>query len=543
MQDCDIVSFFTSFERILQLHEVDKGLWPKLLPSQLSAKAIREYSRLSLDETKCYETVKRIILQSYNLTADAYLKSFRGMKRSGASTYKMFLTSLREMMERYMDARKISTLSDLVEANIQEQFLMSLKDNVRQFVLSKSPRTAAECAEYADLYFTISKIGKETDRPDFRQRHGQAEGPPRFVRPNFGGVRPSGNGGAHVPFRNAGPPQPPNGMRFRVPNAMQANRFAPNNAATNTKHQNQGSKNGTYFVDKRCKRVCRNDVNLCDDVCDVSCNDQCNSMCGHDALANSESGIDSESQFVVPISVNGIRCKGLRDTAAFVPVIVDEKLVPKQHVNYDKKIKCVGLFSGENGKCIPTAKIKIRSPWFSVKGDIKVTAAVTKLPAGLFCILGNSFFQDQNIPDIIHVTKPREMNAGEPSMTTPGPDPETRGHPGHVAVNDKCEYTENCESVTKINTDSAQNTSGNTVIEMTERQRDAKVGGAGKQPDDGGIPVSVNRPRTIANELISDYAETAVKQMSEADGTTTLEPPETGERERDEIIAIIETRR
>ena len=80
--------------------------------------------------------MKRIILQSYNLTADVYLKSFRGMKQSGASTYKMFLRSLREMMERYMDARKNATLSDLVEANVQEQFLMSLKDNVRQFVLS-----------------------------------------------------------------------------------------------------------------------------------------------------------------------------------------------------------------------------------------------------------------------------------------------------------------------------------------------------------------------------------------------------------------------
>ena len=95
-----------------------------------------------------------------------------------------------------------------------------------------------------------------------------------------------------------------------------------------------------------------------------------------------------------------------------MPVIVDEKLVPKQHVNYDKTIKCVALFSGEHGKCIPAAKIKIRSPWFAVKSDIKVTAAVTKLPAGLFCIRGNSFFQDQNIPDIIQVTKPREMNAG-----------------------------------------------------------------------------------------------------------------------------------
>jgi len=41
---------------------------------------------------------------------------------------------------------------------------------------------------------------------------------------------------------------------------------------------------------------------------------------------------------------------------------------------------------------------------------------------------------------------------------------------------------------TKINTDSAQNT-------MTERQRDAQVGGAENQADDGGVPVSVNRPQ------------------------------------------------
>ena len=97
----------------------------------------------------------------------------------------MFLTSLREIVQRYMDVRMIATLSDPVEANIQQQFLLSLKDNVCQFVLSKSPKTAAESAEYGDLYFTISRIGKETDRLDVGQRHGQAEGPPRFVRPNF----------------------------------------------------------------------------------------------------------------------------------------------------------------------------------------------------------------------------------------------------------------------------------------------------------------------------------------------------------------------
>jgi len=106
----------------------------------------------------------------------------------------------------------------------------------------------------------------------------------RFGRPNLGGVRQSGNGGPMHRSEDPAHPQQMDVMRFRAPNAMQANRFAPNNAANDAKYQNT----------------------------------------------------------------------------------VDEKLVPKQHVNYDKKIECVGLFSGEQAKCIPTAKIKIRSPWFSV---------------------------------------------------------------------------------------------------------------------------------------------------------------------------------
>ena len=108
--------------------------------------------------------------------------------------------------------------------------------------------------------------------------------------------------------------------------------------------------------------MCQNDVNLCDDVCDVSCNDQCNSVHGNDALANRESGIDCEFQFILPIFVNGIRCKGLRDTGAFVPVIVDEKLVPKQHLNYDKTIKCEGLFSGEQANVFRLQKSKYGVP-------------------------------------------------------------------------------------------------------------------------------------------------------------------------------------
>jgi len=164
MCDVDVISFFSSFEKILNLHEVDKSLWARLLPSQLSPKALKSYARLSLDETKCYETVKRIILQSFHLDANAYLKGFRSLKRSGNSSYKMFLTNLTELMQRFFDAKNITTFEALAQEFLQEQFLCSLNDNVRQFVISKRPANATECAEFADPYWEISKIGREAER-------------------------------------------------------------------------------------------------------------------------------------------------------------------------------------------------------------------------------------------------------------------------------------------------------------------------------------------------------------------------------------------
>ena len=40
MHDVEIVGFFQSFERILELNEVDKALWARLLPSQLLPRAL-----------------------------------------------------------------------------------------------------------------------------------------------------------------------------------------------------------------------------------------------------------------------------------------------------------------------------------------------------------------------------------------------------------------------------------------------------------------------------------------------------------------------
>jgi len=132
--------------------------------------------------------------------------------------------------------------------------------------------------------------------------------------------------------------------------------------------------------------------------------------------------VDGDSEFIVPVFVSGIKCKALCDFGNFGPVIVDESLVPKDNINYRKTLDCTGAFDGGRPKSIPKAKIKLSSPWFNTSGNIHITAAVTKLPQGLSCILGNSFYKNHpHVTDIIHVTKSRKMQTAKPNMTLDTP--------------------------------------------------------------------------------------------------------------------------
>lgn len=85
-RDEDVVSFFSAFERTLELYNVDCSSYCRLLPSCLSAKASKVYAKLSLEQSKHYVTVKREILASFKLDAASYIQKFRSAKRCGSES-------------------------------------------------------------------------------------------------------------------------------------------------------------------------------------------------------------------------------------------------------------------------------------------------------------------------------------------------------------------------------------------------------------------------------------------------------------------------
>ena len=445
----DILTFLMTYERCLELHNVDRSLWARFLPAQLSQKALKIFARLSLEESRCYDTVKKAILGGFKLNPDEYLKTFRKMRRAGGMSYKAFLTSLRDVATHFYDAKSINSFESLSNAMIMEQFLCSLPDTVRTFVESKQPQTVDQAAEFADLHFQLSQIGREARNNGIVTQRAPGVGPPRF------------NGPSNPPFKGPafnGPRQPgragDNNIRGERPPPMTAGRGQfyghPNNAGFNRRlasgrpdggRHNSAMFNtrGTAYFARDCRRETHNENNMNDSLmysdvcnealakdksyfeeqtdvyCDIGTGD--NGDCVNDVRF---SGVCDDNDVIIPVFVNSHRTSALRDTGCSAAIIVDENLVPKRSISYDNTVSCSGAFDRGEKHCLPTADIKIHSPHFGYSKDTVVKAIVTKLPRGVNVIIGNRFFKENpHITDIISVRKTTVRNNGNLGTSSP----------------------------------------------------------------------------------------------------------------------------
>jgi len=137
MSDSDVLTYLLSFERVCELNNILRDLWARLLTPQLTGQATKVILMLTNEEAKSYDSMKRVILSYYRLSAQRYLKEFRSMKRSGRDTYAMTLNKLRDMQMAYFEASQIPTFEDLSDAFLMEQLINTLPNDVRSFVWSK----------------------------------------------------------------------------------------------------------------------------------------------------------------------------------------------------------------------------------------------------------------------------------------------------------------------------------------------------------------------------------------------------------------------
>ena len=81
----DIEAYLTTFERMMQVYEVDESRWAYKLAPQLTGKSQQAYTALKAEEATRYKEVKVGILQWYDFT---YRQRFRMTRRKEGESYK-----------------------------------------------------------------------------------------------------------------------------------------------------------------------------------------------------------------------------------------------------------------------------------------------------------------------------------------------------------------------------------------------------------------------------------------------------------------------
>jgi hypothetical protein len=355
----DCLNFFHVFERTLEMHDVSKQQWSYYLPSCLNARAMKVYSRLTLEQCKMYESVKREILVSFRLTARTYHDKFVSASKQQDESFRLFLNRLSELQTYYLESKELDTFNKLRDDCLLTQFVSSLHPNVREFVESRTPTTPEQAAQLADLYCE-TQGRKEVDK--YRPKTFALKKPVQFNEV-------VGNAKDNV---STGDVNNQSKLKCWTCGGEHKQNVCPQRSSQSS--NNYGKRNNSRTSGNAMQPPKGQNVGLVNDR----------------SFGN--------SRFVVPAYLNGKSIVCYRDTGANLSVC-RTCLVPE----YAYTGECVEI-SGVTGviQRVALAKMHLSSPSFHHESDsVIIVGCVDNLPYDM--LLGNAFFENnKHLRDVIN---------------------------------------------------------------------------------------------------------------------------------------------
>lgn len=192
----DVVMFFGSLERTLQINGVNRNDWSKVVPTVLNDKCLKIYSKLSVEECMNYDTIKSAIFDACKVSAHCYLSQLQSAARTGTESYRDFVVRLQDLQTNYFDCRNIVDFASLRNDNLMVIFMASLPPAVAEFVRGREPRDLKECAHFADLCYSISmqSKGSKQGQQGFRKPYDQKKS--SWIKHCTDEIAPVGTAGA-----------------------------------------------------------------------------------------------------------------------------------------------------------------------------------------------------------------------------------------------------------------------------------------------------------------------------------------------------------
>ena len=328
----DLESYLFQFEQYATNLKWEKGNWAFRLSTLLKGKARMIYSKLKPDDAADYDKLKRILLESFQLTAESYRERFRKTNKASTDSYRDHVTKLETYLDRWIDlSGKGNNVNDLKDLFLQEQILENLPADLLVHVSERRPESADEIVEIATIYE-------------------QARGRKKAFVPNFATSR----------------------ARTRAPDRKGNSKENQDRSKNADSHNTPRSETGRKVVCYSCK--CEGHFSS---VCPQRRQNKVN-LAVHEetepefAASVSEKLCPSCQSKKFPettrVKVEGKIVNAFRDSGC-TSIIVDESLVPK--AKYTDEVKETTYANKSFKEKLPVAVVHIDSPYF--KGETEVT--------------------------------------------------------------------------------------------------------------------------------------------------------------------------
>ena len=88
--ESDVETFLIYVEKVAELNDFPPGKYAAILQAQLTGKALKALTELSVEECRDYPTLKAALLQAYSVVPEVYRKRFRNLSKIYKETYSEF---------------------------------------------------------------------------------------------------------------------------------------------------------------------------------------------------------------------------------------------------------------------------------------------------------------------------------------------------------------------------------------------------------------------------------------------------------------------
>lgn len=153
----EVEKYFSHFEKVAITLKWPVNVWSLLLQCVLSGKAQEVYSALSVEQSSDYETVKKAILNAFELVPEAYRQKFRRLRKSDKITYVEFAREKETLFDRWCTSEQAQTRQQLRELILLEEFKNGIPEAVATHLNERQVTTLAHAAVCADQYTLTHK--------------------------------------------------------------------------------------------------------------------------------------------------------------------------------------------------------------------------------------------------------------------------------------------------------------------------------------------------------------------------------------------------